>query len=98
MIHICKTKKGNFIVANIAKNGEILKVSETLNSKQAAWKNIKAELKNCYHYTFGYVQDDTLEKPVVYLQGLKRVVANGINPEKKYTPKEKPTVSVIAKW
>lgn len=91
MIHIAKTKKGKFIVANIAKNGEILKVSETLNSKQAAWKNIKAELKSCYEYQImdfcALVQDDTLKKPVVYLQGLKRITANGIDPEKKYIPK-----------
>lgn len=87
MIHIAKTKKGKFIVANIAKNGEILKVSETLNSKQAAWKNIKAEMKSCYYNGIAHVQDDTLKKPVVYLQGLRRVTANGIDPEKKYIPK-----------
>lgn len=87
MIHIAKTKKGKFIVANIAKNGEILKVSETLNSKQAAWKNIKAEMKHCFVDSVALVQDDTLKKSAVYLQGLKRVVANGIDPEKKYIPK-----------
>lgn len=90
MVHIGKTKKGKFIVANIAKNGEILKVSETLNSKAAAWKNIKAELKACYDSTdIGYaiVQDDTLKISVVYMQGNKRIVANGISTEKKYIPK-----------
>lgn len=95
MVHIGKTKKGKFIVANIAKNGEILKVSETLNSKQAAWKNIKAELEECYSGWVGVLstdpvavcQDNTGKKPIVYLVGKKKVIANGIKPEKKYQPK-----------
>lgn len=87
MVHIGKTKKGKFIVANIAKNGEILKVSETLNTKQAAWKNIKAEIKSCFYYGTVKVQDDTLITPVVYLQGLKRVISSRIKPEFRYIPK-----------
>lgn len=87
MVHIGKTKKGKFIVANIAKNGEILKVSETLNSKQAAWKNIKAENAGCYANFMAYVQDDTLETPVVYFQSRKRDIAYGFKTEKKYIPK-----------
>ncbi len=92
MIHISKTKKSKIIVANIAKNGEILKVSETLNSKANAWKNIKAELFSCYFgemeaYPISVIQDNTGKSPKVYLQGSKRVAANGIKPEKPYQPK-----------
>lgn len=96
MIHISKSKKGNFIVANIGNNGEVLKSSEPLESKQACWKNIRSEAKNCYAI-YGYsnivydavslVQDDTLKKPVVYLVGKKRVVANGIKPQTPHVPK-----------
>ena len=91
MIHISTTKKGKFIVANIAKNGEILKVSETLNSKANAWKNIKAEISSCYNYglelSAAIVQDNTGPTPKVYFQASKRVAANGIKPEKPYQPK-----------
>lgn len=89
MIHISKSKKGNFIVANIGKNGEVLKSSEPLESKQSCWKNIKAEMKACYKYEIdmAVVQDNTLKKPVVYLVGKKRVVANGIKPQTPHVPK-----------
>lgn len=87
MIHISKTKKGKFIVANIADNGEILKVSETLNTKANAWKNIKAELKGCYSYGIAYVQDNTGAIPRIYLQGISRAIFVGGKAEKPYQPK-----------
>lgn len=94
MIHISKTKKGNFIVTSIGKNGEILKASEPLKSKQACWHNIKSEVLNCLWWpqdsdglAHSVVQDNTLKKPVVYLVGKKRVVANGIKPQKPHVPK-----------
>lgn len=87
MIHISKTKKGKFIVANIADNGEILKVSETLNTKANAWKNIKAEMKSCYPHTIAMIQDNTSKIPMVYLQGRNREAWPSVKTEKPYTPK-----------
>lgn len=92
MIHISRSKKGNFIVANIGKNGEVLKSSEPIESKQNCWKNIKADLFSCYcsyetDMLCAYVQDNTLKKPVVYLVGKKRVVANGIKHQTPHVPK-----------
>jgi uncharacterized protein YegP (UPF0339 family) len=92
MIHISRTKNGLFQVTNVADNGEVLKHSEALESKQAAWKNIKAELKACYDTYTGYdivaiCQDNTLKNPVVYLVGKKRIVANGIKPQTPHVPK-----------
>jgi sulfite reductase alpha subunit-like flavoprotein len=43
MIHINRSKDKKFYVTVVAENGEILSTSETLNSKQAAWKNIDAQ-------------------------------------------------------
>jgi len=89
MIHISKTKKGNFIVASVGKNGGVLKSSEPLESKQACWKNIKSEIKSCYSesYFCAIVQDNTLKKPIVYVVAQKRVVANGIKPQTPHNPK-----------
>lgn len=66
MIHIIKQKKG-FAVANVAKNGELLKISETLSSKAACWKNIRAEARDCYGPVDVNVQDDTAKKIVVWI-------------------------------
>lgn len=94
MIHISKSKKGNFIVANIGKNGEVLKASEPLESKTACWKNIKSEIKNCFSCAFSdtekivaIVQDNCGNQPIVYYVGGKRVVANGIKPQTPHVPK-----------
>lgn len=89
MIHISFTEKGDYSVTNVAKNGEVLKPSEQFESKQACWTNIKAELRDCYYGEdrASLVQDNTLKKPVVYLVGKKRVVANGIKPQTPHVPK-----------
>lgn len=89
MIHISKTKKRNFIVANVAKNGEVLKSSEPLESKQACWRNIKSDLLSCYGggYKYAVVQDNTGKKPKVYQVAEKKVVAFGIDPQTPHVPK-----------
>lgn len=51
MIHINRSKDKKFYVTVVAENGEILSTSETLNSKQAAWKNIAAQCKAFNHMT-----------------------------------------------
>lgn len=66
MIHINKSTDNKFYVTVIAKNGEVLNTSETLNSKQAAWKNIKSlymEMGSAYPI---FVTDNTVKKPVKY--------------------------------
>lgn len=88
MIHISRTKKGQLTVTNIAKNGKVLKPSETVESKQGCWRNIKSELLTCYSPgSYAIVQDNTGKKPIVYLVGEKRVVANGIKPQTPHVPK-----------
>jgi hypothetical protein len=68
MIHIKKSKGGQFRVVNSGRNGEILKTSENLKTKQSAWKNIKADYIENYtiRATGIFVQDDTLTNPKTY--------------------------------
>ena len=47
MIRIRKNNKGQFWVQYIAKNGKILANSETLTTKQAVFKNIRAMRQCC---------------------------------------------------
>lgn len=67
MIHITRTKKGQFMVTNTGKNGEILKTSELLKSKQSAWKNVKADMDaNCGREDWNLlVQDGAKKTPEV---------------------------------
>ena len=94
MIHIIKQKKG-FAVANVAKNGELLKISETVSSKASCWNNIRSEMTGCYDGIpyFIQVQDDTLKTPKVYLFKLKGRKLKTIQiPRPVYQPgKNKPT-------
>jgi uncharacterized protein YegP (UPF0339 family) len=100
MHHIVKTKSGKFQVVLVAKNGEPLSISETLNSKQAAFKNIAAQVSVTGNILF-YAQDDTTKTPFVYkvyqdggrnqtedLPSQSKYIP-GKNP-KKITPKKKP--------
>lgn len=86
MVHISRTKKGNFIVANVAKNGELLKASEPLESKQSCWKNIRAENSDCYSGSVVFVQDNTGKVPKVWIVGEKKVLS-AMNPETPYKQK-----------
>jgi uncharacterized protein YegP (UPF0339 family) len=76
MYHICKSKSKTqpFIVVNVAENGKVINTSETLTSKQAAFKNIGSNLssilfeiggENTFSIYF-ITQDDTLKKPKVF--------------------------------
>lgn len=91
MVHISKTKKGQFAVTNMANNGQVLKPSETFTRKTGAWRNIKSELKCCYDGTaadiWAIVQDNTLPEPIVYYVSLKTITASGIKPHKPHVPK-----------
>lgn len=72
MYHITKAGNNQFLVVLLnERNREVLSTSELLNSKQKAWGNIVAQLKetqNGHHHA----QDDTLKNPVV-----KRVYYDG---------------------
>lgn len=65
MIHISKSKDNQFFVDVISPNGEIIQYSETLKTKQSAWKNIAATAK-AYNSRVVFVQDDCFKKPVMY--------------------------------
>ena len=70
MIHIKKSKKtGQFHVVTSSINGEVLKVSESLKSKQSAWKNIYSDWVNNYNLdSHGlWVQDETGKKFQLYI-------------------------------
>lgn len=82
MIHIKKsvnkkTGKNRFRVVQIAANGKCVNVATKLDTKQAAWKNIKAASED-YHYNvsavniFIRVQDDTGKKPIMFLWDTRR--------------------------
>jgi len=63
MIHIKRNPKTKqYRVVYAGKNGEVLAVSESLKSKQSAWKNIGAMFTD----TDVLVQDDTIVKTIVY--------------------------------
>jgi len=94
MIHIFKTKNGQFCVVTKANNGEILNVSETFTQKQNAWKNIGAAADS-----FGskkvLVQDDCLKiKSKVYVcrigDNLKMNIAESciVNAEPRHVSKK----------
>jgi uncharacterized protein YegP (UPF0339 family) len=92
MIHISPTKKGKFQVTNVANNGEPLKPSESVESKQSCWKNIRSELKSCYSIDdsddglYAVVQDNTVKVPVVWHVGLKKKVLSSRKPQTPYVP------------
>lgn len=67
MIHIKRSKDKQFYVTVTAANGEVLMQSETLRSKQAAWKNICAVAENFLNTSELIVRDETLKKPLNYL-------------------------------
>lgn len=86
MVHIILQKKG-YAVANVSKNGQLLKISETLSSKQKAWQNIKAEAKDCYGPVDSVVQDDTAKGTPVWIvpyKGTKYITS--IKPRPVYQP------------
>lgn len=88
MIHISKTKRGQFSVTNMAANGEVLKPSETFKRKQSCWVNIKSELKNCYDAEgFAIVQDNTGKTAKVYVINTKNRILSNRKPEKPHAPK-----------
>jgi uncharacterized protein YegP (UPF0339 family) len=93
MVQICKTKKGNYLVVNVADNGEVLKSSEPLESKANCYKNIRAEMKSCYqelcddYLLYLVVQDNTGKKPKVWHVGPKKKVLSSRKPQKAHVPK-----------
>lgn len=93
MIHIAKAKKG-YIVVTIAVNREVLQTSEVLASKEKAWQNIRALLKDCfisladYLYPGLLVQDDTVEGSKVWVITMaKKIEYPDIKKEKPYRVK-----------
>lgn len=65
MIHIKRSKKNKqFYVVTSSINGEKLKISEGLKSKQSAWKNIYSDWVNNYDISSHgiWVQDETGKK------------------------------------
>lgn len=66
MIHIHRSVDKKFYVTVVAENGETLSTSEMLNSKQAAWKNIKAQAAEFASHNWQDVTDNTGKKPVKY--------------------------------
>lgn len=65
MIHIKNSKDGQFYIVTKAGNGEVLTVSETINRKSNAWKNIFSQAK-LFHADAFEVKDETISEPVLY--------------------------------
>lgn len=72
MYHISNSlsKKEPFIVINVADNGKVINTSETLKTKQAAFKNIISNMDSVFGEgeadCYCLVQDDTLKNQKVY--------------------------------
>ena len=72
MYHIVKTKSKAkpFQVINISANNEVINTSQLLKSKQAAFKNIDANMGTIFSDSdadyYCLIQDDTLKVPKVY--------------------------------
>lgn len=66
MIHLFRSKNGEFSYAEVGKNGEYLggAGSETFKSRVGVYKNIRAKLKECYGIETGflYIQDDSRDQ------------------------------------
>lgn len=87
MYHIVKTKSKKFQIVLVGKNGEPLSTSELLNSKQAAFKNVLAQIKATVN-PMVYIQDDTIKGTLVYLMwsdGSKHIT-NDVPLTPKYVP------------
>lgn len=59
-----------FYVVLVGANSKVLSVTETFNTKQAAWKNIEAQARaanTVYVAVHLTAQDDTLPKPKRYI-------------------------------
>lgn len=87
-----KSKTKPFTVVLLADNGEVIS-SHQLATKQAAFKNIKSQIKQLLGCD--YVQDDTVEKPSMRLYGYDRqkvgvVVGALATPSAKYIPGKNP--------
>ena len=89
--HIVKTRSKKFYVVLVGKNGEPLSTSELLNSKQAAFKNVKAQIASTDNI-YSYVQDDTIRTPLVYkihINGDKELT-DDVPVLPRYIPKKNP--------
>lgn len=97
MYHIVKTKSKEqpFQVINVdSGNGKVINTSETLKSKQAAFKNIIANMDTVYSASnecFSvHVQDDTLNLPVAFELRDDGKKSYTVVPGPKYIPGKNP--------
>lgn len=96
MYHLTRKKSGQYYVVLLGNNGKVLSVSETFKSKQAAWRNVFAQIGIIAYSSSGYastpVQDDTLPDPVVYRinNSGKKYVSEAYKPCEKYIPGKNP--------
>lgn len=94
MYHIVKTKSKKFQVVNLAHNGKVINSSEELNSKQAAHKNIIANMGSVFidanPAMYCSVQDDTVKEPKAYTLFDSGEMESDIDAEPKYVPGKNP--------
>lgn len=67
MIHIKRSTDKKYYVTVVGDNGEVLSTSETLNSKQQAWKNIHSLMVSFNAKAWIRVIDYTNKRPIKYL-------------------------------
>lgn len=93
MIHITKAK-GGFMVVMLASNKKVLSTSEIFKTRDAAHKNIAAQISvvGDRDTVIGY-QDDTTKVPQYWLVGTfkKRELIKTEEPFPVYKPKRKKT-------
>ena len=85
MLHIVKNKAGKFEVKGVGKNGKLVSGSEgqAFSRKAGAYTNIRAQMA-----IFGgngvRVQDDTVDKPVVWWVSKHKIEDTNVKPHKRY--------------
>lgn len=91
MLHLIKNPSGNFDIADVANNGNLLnRTTQGFKTKASVYKNVRASMKKYQGAISVYLQDDTLigkQDFIVWNIYSTSKCLTDKKPHKKYTPK-----------